>query len=386
MDFDLSDEQKLLKDNVDRLAQAMSRFAKTDARQPPGRIDRAAWRRFGELGLLGLPFAEEDGGFGGGPVEVMLVAEALGRHLCLLPYVASIGLAGSLLRFGATAEQRRACLPEIVEGKKLVTFAHQEPQSRYDLADVETSARQSGEDWVVSGHKCGVIAGDEADSIIVSARVAGTRFDQSGIGLFLMDANAPGLMRRSYVAQDDTRGAEIILSEVRLPASARIDVTADGLAVMERASDTALAASLAECVGIMDAMLVTTVEYLKTRKQFGKTIGEFQALQHRAADMLVALEQARSMALYATAMADREDAGARRQAISAAKVQVGDSLRFLAGNAVQLHGGIGVTEECAIGPYFKRATVLEMFLGDTDHHLALYTATDGLMQLAPAAQ
>ncbi|MBV9239729.1 MAG: acyl-CoA dehydrogenase family protein [Xanthobacteraceae bacterium] len=386
MDFDLSDEQKLLKDNVDRLAKTTSRFAKTDSRQSLGKIDRAAWRRFGELGLLALPFAEEDGGFGGGPVEVMLVAEALGRHLCLLPYVASIALAGSLLRFGATAAQRQAYLPEIVEGKKLVTFAYQEPQSRYDLADVETSARQSGKDWVISGHKCGVIAGDEADSIIVSARVAGTRFDQSGIGLFLIEANAPGLMRRSYVAQDDTRGAEIILSEVHLPASARIDVTADGLAVMERASDTALAASLAECIGIMDAMLATAVEYLKTRKQFGKTIGEFQALQHRAADMLAALEQARSMALYATAMAEHEDVNTRRKAISAAKVQICDSLRFVAGNAVQLHGGIGVTEECAIGPYFKRATVLEMFLGDTDHHLALYTATDGLMQLAPAAQ
>ena len=386
MDFDLSDEQKLLKDNVDRLAQAVGRFAKADARHPPGKFDSAAWRRFGELGLLGLPFAEEDGGFGGGPVEVMLVAEALGRHLCLLPYVASIALAGSLLRFGATAEQRRAYLPGIVDGKKLVTFAYQEPQSRYDLADVETSARQSGKDWIISGHKCAVIAGDEADCIIVSARLAGARFDQHGIGLFLIEATAPGLMRRSYVAQDDTRGAEIILSEVHVPGSARLDVTAEGLAVMERASDAALAASLAECVGIMDTMLETTVEYLKTRKQFGKTIGEFQALQHRAADMLVALEQARSMVLYATAMAEHEDADTRRKAISAAKVQVGDSLRFVAGNAVQLHGGIGVTEECAIGPYFKRATVLEMFLGDTDHHLALYTATDGLMQLASTAQ
>lgn len=385
MDFDLSDEQRLLKDNVDRLAQAVGRFGTQDARHSPGKIDRAAWRRFGELGLLGLPFAEEDGGFGGGPVEVMLVAEALGRHLCLLPYVASIGLAGSLLRFGATAKQRQAYLPEIVEGTKLVTFAYLEPQGRYDVADVETTARQVGKDWVVSGHKCGVIAGDEADWIIVSARLAGTRFDEYGIGLFLIEANAPGLMRRSYIAQDDTSGAEIIMSDVHIPASARIDVTADGLAVMKAASDAALAASLAECVGIMDAMLGITVEYLKTRKQFGRTIGEFQALQHRAADMLVAVEQARSMALYATAMAGHEEPDTRRKAISAAKVQVGDSLRFVAGNAVQLHGGIGVTEECAIGPYFKRATVLEMFLGDTDHHLALFTATEGLMQLAPTA-
>jgi alkylation response protein AidB-like acyl-CoA dehydrogenase len=384
MDFDLSEEQKLLKDNVERLAQAVSRFAKP--RHQSWIVDRAAWRRFGELGFLGLPFAESDGGFGGGPVEVMIVAEALGRHLCLLPYVASIGLAGSLLRFGTTPDQRQAYLPKIADGTKLMTFAYQELQSRYDLADVETMANQVDRGWVLNGHKCGVIAGDDADWIVVSARVDGKRFDQDGIGLFLVEANTPGMIRRGYLAQDDTRGAEIILSDVHVHASARLDVTADGYAIIERASDIALTASLSECVGIMDAMLRITVEYLKTRKQFGKAIGEFQALQHRAADMLVAVEQARSMAIYATSMAEHVDIDVRRRAISAAKVQVDDSLRFVAGNAVQLHGGIGVTEECAIGPYFKRATVLQMFLGDADHHLALFAGSPGLMQLTPDCQ
>jgi alkylation response protein AidB-like acyl-CoA dehydrogenase len=384
MDFDLSEEQKLLKDNVERLAQADSRFAKP--RHQSWRVDRAAWRRFGALGFLGLPFAESDGGFGGGPVEVMIVAEALGRHLCLLPYVASIGLAGSLLRFGTTPDQRQAYLPQIADGTKLMTFAYQEPQSRYDLADVETIANQVDRGWVLNGHKCGVIAGDDADWIVVSARVDGKRFDQNGIGLFLVEANTPGMIGRSYLAQDETRGAEIILSDVHVDASARLDVTADGYAIIERASDIALTASLSECVGIMDAMLRITIEYLKTRKQFGKAIGEFQALQHRAADMLVAVEQARSMAIYATSMAEHADIDVRRRAISAAKVQVDDSLRFVAGNAVQLHGGIGVTEECAIGPYFKRATVLQMFLGDADHHLALFAGTPGLMQLAEDCQ
>jgi alkylation response protein AidB-like acyl-CoA dehydrogenase len=385
VDFDLSDEQKLLKDNVERLAQASGRFGASSNGRLSGAHDRDAWRRFGEFGLLGLPFAEADGGFGGGPVETMIVAEALGRHLCLLPYVASIALAGSLLRVAATAEQRRAYLPGIVEGAKLVTFAYQEPQSRYDLADIETTARQVDQQWSISGRKTGVISGGDADWIIVSARTAGQRFDTSGIGLFCIDANAPGVIRRGYVAQDDTRGAEIVLSDVRVPLSARLGA-ADALSAIERASDIALAASLSESVGLMDAMLRITVEYLKTRRQFGKAIGEFQALQHRAADMLVAVEQARSMALFAASMADHDDADARHRAISAAKVQVGDSLRFVAGNAVQLHGGIGVTEECAIGPYFKRATVLEMFLGDTDHHLALFTATGGLMQLPDTPQ
>lgn len=376
MDFDLSEEQRLLKDNVERLAEASSRFAKPDAKHRPGMVDRDVWRHFGEFGLLGLPFSEADGGFGGGPVEAMIVAEALGRHLCLMPYVASIGMAGSLLRFGATPDQRRIYLPEIADGTKLLTFAYQEPQSRYDLADVETTAKQVGREWILNGRKCGVIAGDIADWIVVSARTAGKRFDQNGIGLFLVEPNGPGMMRNSFVAQDDTGGAEIILSDVHVSNSARLDAGGEGLAVIERASDVALAASLAECVGIMDAMLKITVEYLKTRKQFGKAIGEFQALQHRAADMLVAVEQARSMAIYAASMAGNEDVDARRRAISAAKVQVGDSLRFVAGNAVQLHGGIGVTEECAVGPYFKRATVLEMFLGDSDHHLARFAETD----------
>src|ERR1700722_19638891 len=258
MDFDLSEEQKLLKDNVERLAQAVSRFAKP--RHQSWMVDRAAWRRFAELGFLGLPFAESDGGFGGGPVEVMIVAEALGRHLCLLPYVASIGLACSLLRFGTTPDQRRAYLPQIADGTKLMTFAYQEPQSRYDLADVETIANQVDRGWVLNGHKCGVIAGDDADWIVVSARVDGKRFDQNGIGLFLVEANTPGMIRRSYLAQDDTRGAEIILSDVHVHASARLDVTADGYAIIERASDIALTASLSECVGIMDAMLRITIE------------------------------------------------------------------------------------------------------------------------------
>lgn len=216
MDFDLSEEQTLLKANVERLAESLGRFANTTSRYPSRTTsDREAWSRFAELGLLALPFSPEDGGLGGTSIETMLVAEALGRHLCPLPYVASIVLAGSLLRFGATAEQRRSLVPNIIDGTDIIAFAFQEPGARYDLADVQATAKWSGSQWELVGHKCGVVAGDEARWIIVSARVAGSRFDQDGIGLFLVEAGIPGLSRRSYVAQDGTRGAEIILSNVR---------------------------------------------------------------------------------------------------------------------------------------------------------------------------
>ena len=377
MDFDLNDEQKLLKENVERLALACSRLTGVTSKRAENAWDAAAWARFADMGLLGLPFAENEGGFGGGSVELMIVAEAMGRHLCLLPYNACIALAGSLLRFGATAEQRERLLPRISDGRCIPAFAYQEPTSRYDFADVQTTARRSGAGWILNGHKSGVVAGDSANAFVVSARTSGSRFDQDGIGLFWVDGDTPGLLKRSYVAQDDTGGAEILLSDVAIAPELRIDAVDHGYNVIERASEIAMAASLAECVGVMDAMLTITTEYLKTRRQFGKRIGEFQALQHRAADMLVASELARSMAIYAASMAGSSRAHERRKAIAAAKVQVSESLSFVASNAVQLHGGIGVTEECAIGPYFKRATVLEMFLGDCDHHLARFVASDG---------
>ena len=372
----MSDEQRLLKENIDRLAMANSRFAA--AKPALAGSDGDAWKQFAELGLLGLPFAESEGGFGGGPVELMIVGEALGRHLCLIPYNACIALTGSLLTLGATAEQRQPLLPGIMQGSCIPALAHQEPTSRYDLADVQTTARKTADGWVLSGKKSGVIAGDRATAFVVSARVSGTRFDQDGIGLFWVDAKTPGILKRTYVAQDDTGGAEINLSDIVVGAEARIDAVDHGYNVIERAAEVAVAASLSECVGLMEAMLQITTDYLKTRKQFGKKIGEFQALQHRAADMLVATELGRSMAYYAASMVGNSKSHERRKAISAAKVQVSESLSFVANNAVQLHGGIGVTEECAIGPYFKRATVIETFLGDADHHLAQFLATDGL--------
>jgi alkylation response protein AidB-like acyl-CoA dehydrogenase len=375
VDFDLTDEQRLLRDNVARLAQATGRFA-ASSNGSSGQ-DRDAWARFAEVGLPGLPFAEADGGFDGGPVETMIVAEALGRWLNLEPFVASTVLAGSILRYGANARQRREIIPGIVEGTSVIAFAHQEPQARYDLSDIVTVARRQVDGWVVNGRKCGVIPGHDADILVVSARQSGTRFDYEGISLFLVDPQSPGVTRAGFTAHDGSRGADIVLSNVRLPHNALIGEAGKAFPLIERAADVALAASFAESVGVMDAMLATTVEYLKTRRQFGKAIGEFQALQHRAADMLVAVEQARSMAIFAASMAEAEDPVERRKAISAAKVQISDSLRFVSQQSVQLHGGIGVTEECAVGPYFKRATILETFLGDCDHHLALFAEAGG---------
>lgn len=374
MEFELSEEQRLLQDNVARLARSTGPLSGKKARH-----DREIWSRFAEMGLLGLPFAEADGGLGGTAIETMIVTEALGRYLSLEPYVASIVLAGTLLRLGDGSERRTDIIKDVSEGRTVLAFAHQEPQAGYDLADVETAARKEGDGWVLDGQKSVVIAGDDADALIVSARASGARFDRKGLCLFLVDPSAPGVVRRTYTSIDGTGGAEVRFSGVKLKPSAMIGRAGKAYATVEAAADVAIAASLSECVGIMNGMLETTVEYLKTRVAFGKKIGEFQALQHRAADMLVAYEQARSMAIFAASMAETINEQERRKAISAAKVQVSSSLSFVSKQSVQLHGGIGITEECAIGPYFKRATALETFLGDHDHHFALFADSDGFL-------
>ena len=378
MDFDLTDEQRLLKDSVDRLVADRYGFEQRRAYLAlPGGRDPAIWAQCAELGLLGLPFAEEHGGFGGGPVETMLVMEAFGRGLVLEPYLPGVILGGGLIRHAGSAAQQRAILPALAEGRAMLAFAHVERQSRYDLADVATTARRDGEDFVLDGAKSVVLGGDGADTLIVSARVAGGRRDEDGIGLFLVDAAAPGLVRRGYATQDGLRAAEITLSGARATA---LGTPGAALPLMRRVVDQAIAALCAEAVGVMTAMHETTLDYLKTRKQFGRAIGEFQALQHRAVDMLVALEQARSMALFATVMADSEDAAARGRAMAAAKAQIGRSGRQIGQEAIQLHGGIGMTMEYKVGHYFKRMTMIDQCFGDADTQIARLADAGGLFE------
>jgi pimeloyl-CoA dehydrogenase small subunit len=386
MDFDLTDEQRLLKDSVDRLIADQYQFEqrKKYQAQPDG-WSRETWQQFAELGLLGLPFAEQFGGFGGGSVETMIVMEAFGRGLVLEPYFATVILGGGLLRRAGTQAQQQALIPEIAQGKLKLAFAHVERQSRYDLADVATTARKDGTTWVLDGAKSVVLHGDCADRLLVTARVSGNRRDRDGIGLFLVDASASGVTRRGYPTQDGLRAAELTLSGVRVPISDALGEPGAALPVIEHVVDEAIAALCAEAVGTMQVMHETTLEYLKTRQQFGRPIGQFQVLQHRSVDMLVALEQARSMAMFAAVMAAEEDATERRRAMAAAKVQIGRSGKHIGQEAIQLHGGIGMTMEYKVGHYFKRMTMIDMLFGDADTHLATLARLGGLFGKTQAA-
>jgi pimeloyl-CoA dehydrogenase small subunit len=378
MDFELNDEQRLLKDSVERLLADRYDFESRGkhASAPEG-WSRDVWAQFAELGVLGLPFTEEDGGFGGGPVETMIVMEAFGRALVLEPYLATVVLAGGLLRHAGNDGQRAALLPAIAAGELRMAFAHSERQARYELSDVAMRARREADIWWLDGDKSLVLHGDTADKLIVSARVSGERRDRGGIGLFVVEADAPGIARRGYPTQDGMRAAEISFSNVK--AESVIGEPGVAYPVIERVIDEAIAALCAEAVGAMGEMQAITVDYLKARKQFGAPIGNFQVLQHRAADMFVALEQARSMAMFATMMVQDDDAAARHVAMAAAKTQIGRSARLIGEAAVQLHGGVGMTMEYKVGHYFKRATMIDVAFGDADYHLAQVAEAGGLV-------
>jgi len=380
MDFDLSEEQRLLKESVDGLLNDSYDFeARKKYMKEKGGWSRAVWGRLAEQGLLGLPFAEEDGGFGAGAVETMIVMEALGKALVLEPYLATVVIAGAFLRHGGSAAQKAAYIPSIIDGSKTFAFAQLEKNSRYDLNDVSTSAKKKGDGWVIDGEKFVVINGENADTLIVTARIKGARRDAGGVGVFLVPADANGISKKGYPTQDGLHAADITLTGVEVGADAAIGDPEDGLALVERVVDEARTAMCAEAVGAMDESLKTTVEYLKTRKQFGVAIGSFQSLQHRAADMFVAVEQARSMSMFATMAADFEDARERATAVAAAKVQVGKSLKFVGQQAIQLHGGIGMTMEAKIGHYFKRLTMIENTFGDTEYLLRRVSDAGGLV-------
>ena len=302
MDFDLSEEQQLLKDNVDRLTTA--RYGELKTRTELMKSSRgysdAIWKEFAEMGLLAIPFAEEHGGMGQGAVETMLVAEAFGKAQVLEPYFPTVILAGSALRLGASEAMRSTVLPEVAAGTLTLAFAHQEPEARFDLANVATTAKADGKGgYVLEGAKCVVLGGDTASKLVVSARVSGDRASKDGLALFLVDADAAGVTRRGYPTQDGLRAADITLSGVKVGADALVGEAGKAYAIIERTVQNGIAYLAAEAVGAMSALHELTVEYLKTRKQFGVPIGSFQVLQHRSVDMFVSVEQAKSMAYYA---------------------------------------------------------------------------------------
>jgi pimeloyl-CoA dehydrogenase small subunit len=371
MDFELSPEQELLRDNVVRLMKDRYGFEARKAYQASTHgWSVALWRDYAEMGLLGAPFAEEDGGFGGGAVETMIVMEQFGKALALEPYLQTVVLCGALLKHGASAKQRAELIGAIAAGDLKLSFAHMEKQSGFDLNDVALAAvKDGGGGFVLNGEKTLVGHGDSADRLIVSGRVQGARRDRDGISLFLVDANASGVTRRGYPTQDGQRAAEIAFADVRVAPHDVLGSSGGALPAIERAVDETIAALSAEAVGAMSEALTMTVDYLKTRKQFGVTIGSFQALQHRAADMTVALEQARSMMYLAAMMADEDDAEERAKTMSAVKAQIGRSAKFIGQQAVQMHGGIAMTYEYKAGHLFKRLTMIDTAYGDADVHV-----------------
>lgn len=361
MDFDFSDDQEQLRDAVRKWVDKGYDFERRRGIVKAGGFDRGAYGELVELGLAGLYISEDDGGLGMGPVEGMVVMEELGRGIVLEPLAQTLITSGVIGAYGG-ADVKAAWLPKIASGEALVVLAQQERGARYRIDVCKTTATSTGIGWTVSGVKSVVPAGDQADAFLVPATVNGR------IALFIVERGAGGVNTQGYGTQDGGRAAELTMQDA--PATL---VTADGLTALEHAVDIGIAGVCAQAVGVMDKALSVTAEYLNTRKQFGVAIGTFQALRHRMADMKMQLELARSMSYYASLKLNAP-AGERRQALSRAKVQLGQSMRYVGQQAVQLHGGIGVTDEYIVSHYFKTLTQLEMSYGDTLHHLGEVSA------------
>ena len=367
MDFDFTDDQESLRDAVRRWVDKGFSFERRHAIAKTGGMTREVYGELAELGLTALAIPEAQGGMGFGPIEAMVVNEELGRGLVNAPYAHAAIVAPTLLS-GASADLQAQWLPKIADASALVVLAHQERAARYRLNHVTTRATKAGNGWTLSGAKSLVPAGDEADAFIVPARSAGADTDATGIALFLVAKGAQGLAVRGYPTQDGARAAEITLAST--PATL---IALDALPLLEQAVDAGIAAICAEAVGVMDKLVAITAEYMNTRKQFGVPIASFQALRHRIADVKMQLELARSMSYYASLKLG-EAAPVRRRAIAQAKYQLGQSMRFVGQQCIQLHGGIGVTDEYAGSHYFKRLTVLEMTFGDSLRQLGAVSA------------
>jgi alkylation response protein AidB-like acyl-CoA dehydrogenase len=374
MDFSFTEEQSMLRDTV---ASFLADRYDFDTRRAVARSEAGwrpeQWKAFaGDLGILGAPFPEALGGLGGGAIETMIVMEAFGRALVIEPYVETVVIGGGFLKHSGHPGAAEL-IGKIVGGEAVIAFAYAEPQARYNWADLKTTARKQGAGYVLNGHKAVVTGAPWAGRLIVTARTAGGQRDVLGVSVFLVDKAAPGITTRDYPTVDGRRASEVYFENVSLPAEALIGETDNALPLVERVIDEATAASLAEGMGVLAKLHENTLDYTKQRKQFGQPIGAFQVLQHRMVDMFIAVEQATSITYMATLKLAEPDRD-RATAVSAAKAYVGKALRFVGQNAIQLHGGMGMTDEMAIGHYFKRATVLEGLFGSTDHHLRRYEA------------
>jgi alkylation response protein AidB-like acyl-CoA dehydrogenase len=392
VDFSYSNEQTALRETLQRFIDREYEFERRrELAQSALGYSADAWARFAEFGLLSLPYPEEFGGFGGRAVDVMLVMELIGRGLLLEPFLSTVVMCGGLIRDAGSPPVKRSLLPRIGTGEIKLALACYEAAGRYDLSQVAcTAAPGDGGGWRLSGQKTVVLDAPSADYFLVSARTGaatagvgangtGTREndagDPRGVSVFLVEREAPGVSLLTYPTQSGGRAADLRLDDVRLGPDALIGALGEGLALIERAVDLGVAALCAEAVGIIAALNEATLNYLKTRKQFGVPIGKFQALQHRMADMFIAAEQARSMAILAAVYADSEDAAERRRSVSAAKAYIGQAARLVGQQSVQLHGAMGVVDDVIVSHYFKRLTMIELTLGDTDYHLGRFSTT-----------
>jgi alkylation response protein AidB-like acyl-CoA dehydrogenase len=373
MDFSFSDEQNMLQDSVQRFIQNNYNF---ESRQKIVASDdgfsRAHWQQFAEMGWLGLPFSEEDGGFGGTAVETMILLEEFGKGLVVEPFISAILQAGSIVAHGGSAEQKQKILEPLIAGELLPALAYIEPQARFNVNDVKTTAVAKGSGYTLDGFKGVVIGGPSADVFIVPARTAGAQTDATGISLFLVSADAEGVSKRDYPTIDGFRASELTLSGVQVDAEALLGTEGDGLSLLQYGLDQGMMGAGAEAVGAMEVLYKDTVEYCKTREQFGQPIGKFQVLQHRMVDMFIEHEQTKSLAYMAAMRLSEGYNPVSRKALSALKVQVGKGGTFVGQSAVQLHGGMGMTNELNIGHYFKRLTAIETLYGNTDFHLKRY--------------
>jgi alkylation response protein AidB-like acyl-CoA dehydrogenase len=375
MDFSLTETQAILQDSAQRLVREQFDF-ETRQKHLTGEQpnDGALWKMFADLGLLGIGIDEEFGGSGGDFHDLAVVLQAFGGSLVIEPYIPTLVLGAGLLNAAGNEAQKSAVLPQIVAGETKLALAHGEFGARYDLSQIAATATADGDGYQINGQKSVVWGGDQADQLIVSARTSGTAGAREGISLFLVGAETPGLTRRGYSLVDDSGAADVSFENVRVDKAALLGPEGAALPLVEQATDRAIAALCYDAIGAIQVLNELTLDYLKTRNQFGRPIGKFQVLQHRMVDMTIAEDQAKSMALIAADKADHPDAVTRGKAISAAKAELGRSAKIVGQGAIQLHGGIGLTMEYSGSHYFKRLTAFERLFGDSDHHLARFAA------------
>jgi len=373
MDIQFTEEQELLRSSVQRLLRDQYDFeARRKIVASEEGFSRKQWAAFAELGLLAAPFSEGAGGLGGGPLSTMIVMHEFGRHLVVEPFVETVVLAGGLIEHAGSQEQQQSFIPDIIDGSKIWTLAWTEKASRFDLAHVATRARREGSDYVLTGAKTAVIAAPWADYLIVSARTSGDDRERSGVSLFVVDRRATGVDLQSFKTIDGRRAAEVSLRDVR---GQLLGVEGEGVAALEACRDRAIGALCAEAVGAIGELNSATLEYSKTRKQFGTTIGSFQVLQHRMVDMFIAHQEALSLMQHLSLSLSDGDAGLSRLA-SGAKSKIGYAGKFVADQAVQLHGGMGMTDELNVGHYFKRLSSINIQFGDPAFHVLRYARLD----------